>query len=128
MRNLAIIGLGGFIGAVLRYLVSGWVQQLGRDGAFPVGTLGVNVAGCLLIGLLGGLAENLGMLSDTARLLLIVGILGSFTTFSTFGYETLALLRDGQFGASLLNVALQVAAGLFAVWAGYALTLPGGKP
>lgn len=122
MRNLLVVGLGGLIGAVLRYLVSGWLHAAMRTLAFPIGTLGVNVLGCLLIGLLGGLADNMAMLSHSTRLFLLVGILGSFTTFSTFGYETLALMRDGQFGLALANVLLQVVVGLTAVWAGYALT------
>lgn len=122
MRNILLVGAGGFVGSALRYLMSGWLQRLSPEGRFPVGTLGVNVLGCFLIGLLGGLAENIEAFSPNVRLLLFLGVLGGFTTFSTFGYETMALARDGQFPAAAMNVVLHVVAGLAAVWVGYNLT------
>ena len=123
MKTLALIGIGGFAGAILRYLMSGWIQGFAGTSSFPLGTLGVNAIGCLLIGVLGGLADNADLPSQSARLLLVVGMLGSFTTFSTFGYDTLTLMRAGQFGTSFLNVVAQVLIGVTAVWAGYAVTL-----
>ena len=94
MRQIIIVGLGGFAGSILRYLVSGWVQRLADSALFPYGTLSVNVLGCLAIGLLGGWADNAELFSPSTRLFLLIGVLGGFTTFSTFGYETMALLRD----------------------------------
>lgn len=122
MRSIVIIGLGGFIGAILRYLISGWVQRLSSNPWFPYGTAGVNILGCLMIGLLGGWSEHRDLFSPATRLFLFLGILGSFTTFSTFGFETLSLLRDQRMGAALGNIALQVILGLGAVWLGYGLS------
>ena len=95
MVKLLIIGLGGFVGAICRYGLGGWVQRL-TGGTFPYGTLVVNVTGCFLIGFLLMLFEQRQLFSPTTRLFLTVGILGAFTTFSTFGYETLELLRSSS--------------------------------
>jgi len=122
MREMFAVGCGGFVGAVLRYWVSGWVQRSWGQSGFPIGTLTVNLVGCLLIGLLGGLTENREWFSPQARLLIFLGVLGSFTTFSTFGYETLALLRDGQFMAAGASAMLHLVVGLAAVWGGYTLS------
>ncbi len=122
MRNILIVGLGGFVGSVLRYLVSGWVQRLSNTSFFPYGTLGVNVLGCLAIGLLGGWVENAGLFGPSVRRLLLVGLLGGFTTYSTFGYETVALLRDRQTLAALSYVGLHLLLGFGAVAIGYGLS------
>lgn len=118
MREILLVGSGGFIGSVARYLAGGLTYRLIRDPWLPWGTLIVNVAGCFVIGLLGGLAESRQILGPEARLFLFIGVLGGFTTFSTFGYETFALARDGQFLQSSLNILLQLALGLGAVWIG----------
>lgn len=118
MLKLLAIGCGGFIGAVLRYLVSGLVQNLSGSIRFPFGTLAVNVVGCLLIGLLVYVVETRGMLSLTVRTFVFIGLLGSFTTFSTFGNETLELLRDSKPTLALLNIGAQLLLGLAAVWLG----------
>lgn len=118
MLKLLVIGCGGFIGAVLRYLVSGLVQNLSGSIRFPFGTLAVNVIGCLLIGLLVYLVETRSMLSVTVRMFVFIGLLGSFTTFSTFGNETLELLRDSKTTLALLNAGAQLILGLAAVWLG----------
>ncbi|MBN1361417.1 MAG: fluoride efflux transporter CrcB [Sedimentisphaerales bacterium] len=122
MRNIVIVGLGGFVGSVLRYLVSGWVQKLSGSALFPYGTLGVNVLGCLLIGLLGGWAENVELFGPSVRLFLLLGLLGGFTTFSTFGYETAELLRDRELLPALAYVGSHLILGLAAVTFGYALS------
>jgi CrcB protein len=116
--KLLAIGCGGFIGAVLRYLVSGLVQNLSGSIRFPFGTLAVNVIGCLFIGLLVYLVETRSMLSVTVRMFVFIGLLGSFTTFSTFGNETLELLRDSKTTLALLNAGAQLILGLAAVWLG----------
>ena len=118
MREVLLVGSGGFIGSVLRYYVGGWVQRAFATGVFPLGTLAVNVLGCLAIGLLAGLAESRDVLSAEVRLFVFIGVLGGFTTFSSFGYETLALARDGQLAAAFGNVALQLVLGLVAVYVG----------
>ena len=119
--QIILVGIGGFIGAVFRFLLSGFVHRLVPLSEFPFGTLAVNVAGCLLIGLLNGLAENRQIIGPELRLFLMIGVLGGFTTFSAFGYETLVLIRDAEFLRALGNVFLQVFFGLVAVWLGYML-------
>ena len=122
LQNILIVGLGGFIGAILRYLLSGYAQHLSRVSFFPIGTIAVNVLGCLAIGFLSGLAQNLQVFSPHARLFLFIGILGSFTTFSTFGYETMALFRDGEVFLAFLNVSLQMVVCLGVTFIGFQLT------
>ena len=117
-----LVGIGGFIGAVSRYAVGGWVHRWLNSPWFPYGTLTVNILGCFIIGIIGGLAETRQLFSPEIRLLTMVGFLGGFTTFSSFGYESLGLLRDGQFAGMLWNIGLQVVLGMLAVWLGLNLT------
>ena len=112
------MALGGAVGSVLRYLVSGWTQTGAGGSSFPTGTLVVNVGGCFIIGVLAQLGEARGFLGPDARALLMVGLLGGFTTFSAFGNETMNALRDGAVGLALLNVAANLGLGLAAVWIG----------
>ena len=118
MTNILLIGIGGFIGSVFRYLASGYVQQATKSVGFPYGTLAVNVVGCFVIGFLTQLAEGRGIFTSEARAFIFVGILGGFTTFSSFGNETLNLARDSQMMSALANVGANVVIGLFAVWLG----------
>lgn len=113
------VGVGGFTGSVARYLVAGAMERVFPGARVPMGTLVVNVLGCGLIGALAALIEFRGVLGPQARLLLLVGVLGGFTTFSSFGYETLELVRRGQFALGLANAGLQVLLGLTAVWLGH---------
>ena len=122
MTKLLLIGLGGFVGAVSRYVVGGMVQNLTRSIAFPHGTLAVNVIGCFLIGSLAYLAETRSLFSANTRMFLFIGILGAFTTFSTFANETLELIRGNNHGFAMVNIAAHfllcigaVVAGRFAV-------------
>jgi len=116
--RLCSVGLGGFVGAVLRYLVSGWVQERSGSIAFPFGTAAVNLMGCLVIGLLTFLVETRSYLSVEARAFVLIGLLGSFTTFSTFGSETLMLLRSGRVDMAALYAGGQVIIGIIMVWLG----------
>jgi CrcB protein len=118
MTNILLIGIGGFIGSIVRYLASGYVQQASKSIDFPYGTLVVNVLGCFIIGFLAQLAENRGVFTTQSRLFVFVGFLGGFTTFSTFGNETLNLMREGQSMNALANIGTNVVLGLFAVWLG----------
>jgi len=119
LKNIVLVGMGGFVGSVLRYLISGWAQGWMKNAVFPVGTATVNILGCMVIGLLGGLAESSQMFSPQLRLFLFLGLLGGFTTFSTFGYETMALVRDGEMLLAFANVAIQLIFGFAAVMLGY---------
>lgn len=122
MPKLFIIGCGGCIGAILRYLVAGAVHALLKTATFPVGTMTVNIVGCLLIGVGGGLMESRQLFSPEWRAFIFIGILGSFTTFSTFGLETFNLARDGQWISSFGNMGLSLILGLGAVVAGHMLS------
>lgn len=121
LSEVFFVGAGGFVGASLRYIVSGLVQRLDPMGTFPYGTMSVNVLGCLLIGILVGLSEARNALGPNVRLFVVLGILGGFTTFSTFAIESLALLRDGESLRAGANIFGSVAACLVAAWLGYAL-------
>ena len=123
MNKLLWVGLGGFAGSVLRYLVSGWAQQASGTVSFPWGTLAVNVLGCFAIGTLSYLADTRGILHPEARLFLIVGLLGGFTTFSAFGNETMNLVRDGENLLAAANAGASVILCLVSVWAGRAIAV-----
>ena len=122
-RLLLFVGIGGFTGSILRYVISGAIQQLTQSTSFSYGTLAVNVLGCLIIGILSQLAESYGLLTAETRALLITGVLGGFTTFSTFSNETMNLFRDSENLLGLLNIGAHIFLGLGAVWMGRTLTL-----
>ena len=121
MGKLLLAGIGGFIGSSLRYVATGYFQQLGRSTDFPYGTLAVNLIGCFIIGFLSQLVESRGVFTAESRTFVFIGILGGFTTFSAFGNETMNLWRDGQNALALANVAAHLVLGLGAVWVSRAL-------
>jgi len=116
--NILLVGAGGFIGSVLRYLVSGWVQQSAGRLDFPFGTLVVNVVGCFIIGLLAQFGDKYGTFSNESRAFLVIGVLGGFTTFSSFGNDTVNLIRQDFVMNAVANVGANVMLGLLAVWLG----------
>jgi CrcB protein len=115
--NFVLVFIGGGIGASARYGLQGLVHRY-AGAAFPYGTLVVNVLGCLAIGILLSLFEGRFVVNPSFRLFLAVGILGGFTTFSSFSYETMMLLREGSFGAGITNIAGTMVSCLAATWAG----------
>ena len=121
MSKYLLVGIGGFIGSILRYALSGYAQRAADSATFPYGTLIVNLTGCFIIGLLSYLADVRGAFTPETRVFVFVGIMGGYTTFSSFGNETMALFRDGESVPALVNVGVHVIAGLGAVWAGRAL-------
>ena len=121
IKAALLVGAGGFMGSVLRFLIAGWVQNALPRTTFPYGTLAVNVSGCLAIGVLAGLFELRQLFGLEVRLFLVIGVLGGYTTFSSFAYETLVLARDAEMARALANVALQTVLGLAAAWIGYTL-------
>lgn len=120
MGKLFLAGIGGFIGSALRYTVAGFVEN-SSGVRFPLGTLAVNLAGCAAIGFLSQLAEIRGVFTAEARVLIFVGILGGFTTFSAFGNETINLWREGADTLAAANIVAQVMLCLGAVWLSRAL-------
>ena len=118
MLGILLVGTGSFIGGVCRYLLSTWVYKLLDNPSFPFGTLAVNTLGCLIIGFLAGLAETRSIFTPDVRLFTFVGILGGFTTFSSFALETLLLARDTENLAAVINIGSELVLGLFAVWIG----------
>jgi len=116
-KILFIIGSGSFLGGVARFLVSRYIQN-NVFTSFPIGTLVVNVLGCFLIGLIFGLSERGNVMSSEWRMFLTVGFCGGFTTFSTFAYENVALLRDGNYFLFALYAGLSVFLGLLATYLG----------
>lgn len=116
-RNLLLVGIGGFVGAICRYLVSIWVASRLGPG-FPYGTFVINVTGSFILAFFATLALRLGW-GDGWRLLLAVGFVGAYTTFSTFEYETLRLIVDGRrVEAASVNILGSIVAGLLAAWLG----------
>lgn len=118
MKEYLIVGAGGCLGSMLRYGASRLSGDLALSSWFPLSTLLVNLVGCFFIGVLFGIAEDKTVLFSEHRLFLIVGVLGGFTTFSAFGFESMQLIRAGEVKLAALNVILQVAGGLIAVWCG----------
>ena len=120
MKEILLVGLGGFAGSVARYLVSK-LNITWQVFAIPLGTLTVNVLGSLIIGILVGLSVKSNLVSTELRLLLMVGFCGGFTTFSSFTNENLMLMQNGQFLTVILYTILSVILGFLAVYLGYIL-------
>ncbi len=119
MRYL-LVAAGGALGSVARYALDGFILRLASP-YFPSGTFVVNAIGCLVFGVIIGLADGRSVLTPTGRLFLLIGLLGGFTTFSTFTFETFQLVRGSEYARGALNAAGQVVVGYLAMWAGYIL-------
>ena len=120
LRNILVVGAGGFVGSVSRYLSQLFVEKLFHT-TFPLGTFVVNILGSFIIGAVYALAEKGNYLNAEWRLFLAVGICGGFTTFSSFAYNNLTLLKDQLTGLFLLNVLGSITIGVFAVYLGIIL-------
>lgn len=120
MQKTILIALAGLIGTLLRYWLSGYVaRQYGET--FPWGTMAVNLIGCLAAGVVFYATEERFLINPTLRTVILIGLLGGFTTFSSYGLQTFTLLRDGEFVLASLNIVASNVLGLFMVWAGYTL-------
>jgi CrcB protein len=115
--KILIIGLGGFIGAVMRYSISGWVQKL-FSGSFPYGTLAVNIIGSFVLGFFLFMSKGRFAINPIWRSFIAVGMMGALTTYSTFSYETVMLLQENLYLQAGLNTLLNVGLTLVAVWVG----------
>ena len=118
MIKILLVGAGGFLGAVLRYLTGAAIHYMLPNAAYPFGTLTVNIIGCLVIGLLVGLNETLPFLTPELSFFMLIGVLGGFTTFSSFGYETFHFAQKGHFNMVFSHISLNVVLGLGSVWLG----------
>ena len=120
LLSIAWVAIGGAIGSVARFVLSTVILRL-SGSLFPVGTFAVNLAGCIAFGAIVGAAEQRVVLTPNARAFLLVGVLGGFTTFSSYAFESFALLQDGQYAAAALNLIGQVVAGLLGFWVAYVI-------
>ena len=125
MNSFFVIGLGGFIGAVLRYYLSTITQSYFEK--FPLGTLSVNFLGCLLLGMVMYLSEYRGIFSDQTRIFLTIGLLGAFTTMSTFSYESFKLLENNEMAMFSANIFGTMILAFLGVYLGKTLALVLGK-
>ena len=116
--SVFFVAIGGALGSVSRYLLGTWTQSLSKSIDFPYGTLTVNLLGCFVIGFLSHLAETRGIFTPQSRAFIFIGVLGGFTTFSSFGNDTVNLLRDGETFNALANIGANVIVGLSLVWLG----------
>ena len=120
MQTTIFIAVAGLVGTLLRYWLSSAVaRQYGET--FPWGTMAVNLIGCLITGAVFFLTEERFTISHTVRTVILIGLLGGFTTFSAYGLQTFTLLRDGAFGLAILNVVTSNILGVVMVWVGYVL-------
>jgi CrcB protein len=119
--NLLLIAIGGALGSVTRYLFSSFVLRA-SGSLLGVGTFAVNVVGCVVFGVIAGMAERRFVFGPDARAFLLIGLLGGFTTFSSFAFESVQLLRDGQFLAAAVNIVGQVVAGIVGLWMAFAIS------
>ena len=120
MQRLLFIGLAGAAGTLMRYWLAEAIAQRFSE-RFPIGTVVVNLVGCFFVGVLFYLMFDRFVVSPTVRMIVLIGLLGGFTTFSSYGLQTFTLLRAGEIGLALLNMAVSNAGGLLMVWLGYSL-------
>ena len=125
LMQYLVIGLGGALGSMLRFGLGSWIDSSAQKTGpiFPWGTIVVNITGCFVIGFIAAISAGEGrlMISSLTRQFIMIGILGGYTTFSSFSLQTLLLAQDGQWGSAVANVVLSVVLCLVGVWLGAAL-------
>ncbi|EKD26748.1 MAG: hypothetical protein ACD_79C01035G0003 [uncultured bacterium] len=119
MKDILFVGLGGFLGSIIRYKISGFFLHMYANAKFPWGTFFVNLFGCLLIGIIAGVAEKYLYFTNQMRIFLITGFLGGFTTFSAFGFESMYLFKRGDTLLAFSYIIGSVVLGIFFVWLGF---------
>ncbi|RKD34222.1 hypothetical protein BET03_07790 [Thermohalobacter berrensis] len=118
MKKIILLGTGGFIGSNLRYWISVWVSEF-VGMYFPYGTLAVNVLGCFILGFIMIYGTEVIELNPQIKLFIGTGMLGALTTFSTFSFETISLIRESSYSLAILNILLNIIIGLAGVWLGF---------
>jgi CrcB protein len=118
LKQMLFIGMGGFIGAISRYMISSQVQQLNKGIFFPWGTVSVNLLGCLMIGILIQLNESFYTFSPEIKNFIFIGILGALTTYSTFSNDTMNLILDQRYMTSMVYILIHIIIGLLALFSG----------
>lgn len=121
LKKIVMVGLGGALGSIARYKVGSWIFHRAEATNFPWSTFMVNLAGCLVMGVLAALAERHDLFSPSTRIFLFTGLLGGFTTYSAFAYESAVLMRKGLLNVALAYMSVTVLCCLTAVWAGLML-------
>ena len=121
IHPLILVAMGGAIGSMARYGISSLVVKQVNPVNFPWGTFSVNILGCMLAGVFLLVAESMQSISQEARLFVVTGLLGGFTTFSAFGIETLGLLRRGEMLIAISYASLSIIVGVLAMWLSYSL-------
>lgn len=124
VQQFILVGFGGALGSIARWQLTGLVLKQSFDWRFPLGTFIVNVLGCLIIGLLAGLAVKFDYFTTDMRLLLFTGLMGGFTTFSSFGLETFYLLKRGEYLIASSNIVLSILVGMLALFLGFSAINP----
>ena len=122
MKECIVVGSGGMIGAVGRYLMTLFVNSLSKGHPFPFSTLVVNFIGCFAFGIMSGLVEHSKFITPTMKLFIMVGIIAAFTTFSTFSHDIFVMIRNNQMMLAFFNLFIKVAFGVLAVWLGFFIT------
>ena len=122
MLAIIFVGIGGCLGSIFRYGLTKWINELVKHQSFPLGTVSVNILGCLIIGIAIAFFESRQIFIGNLRSLVLIGVLGGFTTFSTFSLQSFELMKSGESITALANVGLSVCLGLTAVYVGYIIT------
>ena len=121
VKECIVVGSGGTIGAIGRFLMTSWINTLSKGHPYPFSTLVVNFLGCFAFGIMSGLVEHSKFITPNIKLFVMVGVIAAFTTFSTFSHDIFIMVRNNQLMLAFFNLFIKVGIGVFAVWLGIVL-------